>query len=190
MISGAALSCPKCRRELPAVELDAGACSCGGCGSAYVFVGFPARRATRSVVRARNVAEGEEASCFFHAENQAEAVCDGCGRYLCAVCSIPMGGRTLCPSCIAAQKDTGEQVIKSRMLYDSLALTLAVLPMIIWPFTVVTGPIALGMVIYGWRKPGSLVRGRRWRMIVAAIIAVVQISVWLFILGYAIFSTD
>lgn len=144
----------------------------------FEFIPFPALRAKRTVVRAQAVGAGEEAACFFHAENQAATICDGCGRFLCAVCSIDLTGRPLCPSCIAAQKDKTAHTVNDRMLYDGLAMTLALVPLIMWPLTVVTAPVALGVVIYGWRKPGSLVRGKRWRLVAAGVIAFVEIAAW------------
>jgi hypothetical protein len=121
-----------------------------------------------------------ESVCFFHAENRAEAICDGCGRLLCPVCAVPFAGQKLCPTCIATGKATGAPaMIRDRMLWDGTAFALALVPILVWPFTLITAPAALGVVIYGWNKPGSLVRGpSRWRFIVAGILALAQIGGW------------
>src|SRR6478672_3276968 len=43
-----------------------------------------------------------EATCFFHPEKRAERPCDRCGRFLCALCDLPVGSRHLCPVCLKA----------------------------------------------------------------------------------------
>lgn len=181
MIAGPALPCPKCSRVLePAAWHDAGSGRCPRCTVEFEFRGFPALRAGRTRVAAQAALVAEESVCFFHAENRAEVICGDCGRLLCAVCAIDFGGRVRCPSCVAVvkQSDTAEAVA-GRVLYDSIAFTLALLPLVIFPFTVVTAPVALGIVIYGWDKPNSLVRGAgRWRLVVAGIFAVLEIAGW------------
>ena len=171
------LPCPRCRRDLPLFS-GGGAGVCAGCAGAYEFIPFPALHAGRAVIRAQAVGEGAEASCFFHVENQAAGVCEGGGRFLCSVCAIPLDGRSLCPGCVAAQQDKLVQNVNSRILYDGLAMTLAFLPILLWPLTLLTAPVALGVAIYGWRKPGSLVRGKRWRLVVAGLVALLEICVW------------
>ena len=43
-----------------------------------------------------------------------------------------------------------------------------------------TPPIVLGLVVYGWNKPSSLVRGRsRTRMVIAALLALLEIAGWI-----------
>lgn len=105
----------------------------------------------------------------------------GCGRFLCAVCAISYGGRLLCPGCIKAgtQKDPGS--IRSRVLYPGIALALAALPAVtvvfVW-FTIITAPMALCVVVYGWNKPQSLVAPGRKKLILAGVIALAEIVGW------------
>jgi hypothetical protein len=118
--------------------------------------------------------------CFFHAENRAEAICEGCGRLLCPVCAVPFAGQKLCPACIAAGMTSGSAVLlRDRVLWDGIALTVALVPLLIWPFTLITAPAALGIVIYAWKKPCSLVRGpSRARFVIAALFALGEIAAW------------
>lgn len=138
---------------------------------------FPAVRAVRQRASAAT-AVAEDAACFFHADNRAEQVCDGCGRYLCSVCSVDFGGARLCPSCIATKRTAKREMASGVVLHDNIALHLSLLPLILWPFTAITAPTALGYVIYAWRKPLSVTRRSRARLWVAGIAAVVQICGW------------
>ncbi len=182
MTSGAALACPRCKRTLgPDSWADAQHGTCVRCRVEFEFVEFPALNATRAQVTAQAAVLADDSVCFFHAENRAAAICENCGRLLCPVCTVSFAGKKLCPSCIAGTKtSTDSAFTRDRMLFDSLALALAGLPLLIWPFTLLTAPAALGMVIYGWKKPNSLVRGSsRARLIIAAILALLEIAGWI-----------
>ncbi|MEO7800172.1 MAG: hypothetical protein ABIY47_20855 [Opitutaceae bacterium] len=156
--------------------------NCRRCDTDFEFVGFPALTATRVRVAPKAVLAAEHATCFFHAENQAEAVCSSCGRFLCGVCALDFNQQKFCPGCIASANNTPVAAVPQRTLYGGIALVLAVVPLLILPFTIATAPIALGFVIYGWRKPGSLVATGRSRLIVAGVIAALEIIGWLFVL--------
>lgn len=182
MTSGPALRCPSCKRALgPESWIDATHAECRTCEKELEFAAFPALTAPKTRVAPQTAVLDADSVCFFHAENRAEAVCDSCGRLLCPVCTISLGGQRICPSCMAASRTSeSATVVRSRILYDSMALTLALLPIIFWPLTLVSAPTALGLVIYGWNKPGSHVRGpSRTRFIVAGILALLQVAAWL-----------
>jgi hypothetical protein len=186
MTAAAAVACPRCQRPLAAdAWLDAESGACTHCFTAFEFVAFPALHAVRAQIAPQAAVLAADSVCFFHAENRAEAICDGCGRLLCRVCSVPFAGQKLCPTCIAATKaSTAPNVTRERVLYDGIALTLAALPLLIWPLTVLTAPAALAMVVYGWKKPSSLVRGRSTtRLVIAAIIAGSEIVGWVILLA-------
>jgi hypothetical protein len=186
LVIGTALSCPKCRRESAAMAWRQQDGRCPQCGQDFTFYAFPALTARVAVV-APQIAVPEDAVCFFHAENKAESICESCGRFLCGVCGINFAGKKLCPSCIATTKATDTKLPDSRVLYDGIALSIAVFSLLIWPITVVTAPVALGFVVTGWRRPGSLVRGNRTRLVIAGLIALIEIAGWLFLLGALIF---
>jgi hypothetical protein len=182
MTAGPALPCPHCRQVLrPEAWIDATSGVCGFCRTPFDFVGFPALTAAPTRAAPQAAVLAADSVCFFHPENRAEAICDSCGRLLCAVCAIPFSGQRICPSCIASSRKAGAPAtVRSRTLYDNIALALALYPLIIWFFTLVTAPVALGFVIYGWNKPGSLVRGRgRGKLIAAGILALLEIAGWI-----------
>jgi hypothetical protein len=180
----AKLACPKCRRTVPEVYWQGvDVVRCPACESEFEQVRFPAQAATSRVDRAAELAAGE-ANCYFHAQNRAEAACDGCGRYVCAVCSVPLAGQRYCPSCLEARTERRKLPENHRVLYGQIALILALGPLILWPITLVTAPAALVFCFYGWKKPGSLLpHWRRFRFVVAGIVASVQIGAWLLVFG-------
>jgi hypothetical protein len=75
-----------------------------------------------------------------------------------------------------------------RTLYDGIALTLAVLPILMWPLTFITAPASLFIVVRHWRSPLSVVPRTRVRYVLAALFAVAQIAGWLF-LFYTIWAS-
>ena len=181
MTLGPALPCPKCKRVLESYSWhDAGSGSCRRCETEFDFTPFPALTATRSIVVPQAAELAADSVCFFHAENRAETICEGCGRLLCPVCTVKFSGQKLCPTCIAGTKSSdAAPTVRDRTLFDGTALAIALIPLLMWPFTLITAPVALGFVIYGWKKPGSLVRGRsRVRFVLAAVCAVLEIGGW------------
>jgi hypothetical protein len=182
MTAAVGLTCPSCKRVLePDAWRDSARRKCRACNTEFEFMAFPALAATRSAVAPQTAVPAADSTCFFHPENRTEAVCDQCGRFLCAICAVPFNGQKLCPTCISAQRSSGaEPTIRERTLFAGLAVSLAILPLLIWPVTVVTAPVALGLVCYGWNKPGSLVRGRgRWKLVVAGIFSLAEIAGWI-----------
>ncbi len=72
-------------------------------------------------------------------------------------------------------------MVNRRTLYDGIALTLAIVPVvtvIFWFVTLVTAPLAIGVAIYGWNKPGSLVPQSRVRAILAIVIGLLELLGW------------
>ncbi len=122
----------------------------------------------------------DQSSCFYHPEKKAVILCDHCGRFLCALCDVEFGGRHLCPACLETGKKKGRIVNldRHRVLYDSVALKIAVFPMITVWFTLVTAPIALYLAIRHWKSPTSLVRRTKIRFIFAVALAGLQILAW------------
>lgn len=179
------VECPKCRRKMPEeYRRDDGEMTCPHCQTDFEFFPFPALFASPAAVRAASVSPGE-ATCFFHEANRADAVCEGCGRFVCTVCSVDFGGRKLCPGCLENRGRKRNVPENHRVLYDGIALALAIVPILFWPFTLVTAPLALGVAIHGWNKPGSVVHGRRrFRLALAMVCSVMIIGGW----GFAAFT--
>lgn len=184
--TGPTIPCPKCRKVFKAENWHRdGMPCCQRCSTVYELVDFPALYQSPEN-RPESTADAlpEDASCFFHAQNRAEQVCEGCGRFLCPVCTVNFGGRKLCPSCIAQGQTKAPEAEQGRILWDGIALNLALLPpllVVTWMFSLITAPVALGIAIFGWNRPTSLVRGSRVRLVLAMVLATVQIGAWIYL---------
>jgi hypothetical protein len=177
------LACPKCRAWLlDGVFNQPAMAPCPACGAPVRVEAFPALfRAIAPGQSAQPVMIEGESSCFFHPQKKAVVPCAGCGRFLCALCDCEFGGKHLCPACLEAGKTKGKiaALENQRTRYDSIALGLAVFPMLFFYFTILTAPMALFVVIRYWNTPRSLVRRGRFRFILAGLIALMQIAGWL-----------
>ena len=181
-----AVRCPHCNYHLPPELHNAGAAwPCPRCREKLEVLVFPAihRQIGRGAVAELAVAEGET-TCFFHPDKKAAVVCNGCGRFLCALCDVPVAGEHLCPKCVETgrNKNTLTTFENYRKIYPTIALSLALFPLvtfIFWWLTLVTAPAAIFVVIYGWRKPASVTgRKRRWMSILALVLAILECGGW------------
>lgn len=139
---------------------------------------------------ARPVAQGSsaeavllegEAACFYHPQKRAVVPCSACGRFLCALCDLEFNAQHLCPACLESGQRKGQLTALDmrRTLYDSGALTLAVVPVLLcWPVSFLTAPAAIGLAVYGWRKPGSILPRTRARAVAAIALGLLQIVGW------------
>ena len=66
----------------------------------------------------------------------------------------------------------------SRLLYDSTALILPLVSLLIYPFTLIAAPASLVLSALTWSRPLSLVRRNRWRFVAAILISVTEICLW------------
>jgi hypothetical protein len=156
---------------------------CPACESEFEQIRFPVLGTPRKISQAVEIASGE-ANCFFHAQNRAEVACEGCGRYVCSVCRVNFGGHDYCPTCLEARDDRRKLPDNRRVLYENIALLLALLPVIVWPFTIITAPAAIFMVVKAWKQPGSIVpRWRKVPLIIAATFAVIELAGWVYVIG-------
>lgn len=128
----------------------------------------------------------DESSCFYHANKKAIIPCDACGRFLCALCHVDMEGKNLCPSCLEAgqKKNKIKNLQMHRTLYDSIALSLSILSMLVWFITFLTAPIVIFMVFRYWNSPGSIVPRTKIRFIAAFFVAGLQITGWVFLIYF------
>ncbi|MGD0349858.1 MAG: hypothetical protein ABSB84_06025 [Verrucomicrobiota bacterium] len=176
------VQCPKCQAWLlDGVFNQTELSPCPACGVPLQVEVFPAlfRRINPGQSGETIMVEGES-SCFYHPQKKAVRPCQGCGRFVCALCDCELNGQHFCPACLEAGKTKGK--IKSlenqRTLYDGIALSLAIYPLLIFYFTLVTAPIALFVAIRYWNAPRSLVRRTKIRYITAIILASMQIAGW------------
>lgn len=179
----AAVYCTGCCNPLPGELYNSGKESlCGNCGARLGVEAFPALfRGTGPLKSGEALSVENEASCFYHPHKKAAALCSACGRFLCTLCETDLAGRCLCPSCIdQGRANEGiEQLVTQRTLYDSLALSTAVLPLLFFPITAVTAPIAIFLAIRYWKRPGSILPRSKFRFVLAIIIALAQLAGWL-----------
>ncbi len=175
------IACTSCATALPADLLAAGVpMRCPSCRALLLAEVFPAFFRELAKSSPERVESDLEASCFFHSDKRAHAPCDACGRFLCALCDCEVDGRHLCPTCLESGKRLGklDRLTTERTLYDSIALSLAVLPLLIFYLTLVTAPVVLYFCVRHWKSPTSLLPRTRWRFVVAFAIAVLQLVGW------------
>jgi hypothetical protein len=185
------LYCTKCQRELlPYVFRMEEFRPCPSCGVSIYGIVFPSFYDDHSKSRSgQALLIDTDASCFYHPQKKAEITCDYCGRFLCALCEVELEGKRLCPPCIESGKTKGR--IKSlenhRVLYDSIAMSLSILPLLIFYLTFITAPIAIYMAIRYWNAPTSILHRGKWRMIFTILFAGLQITGW-GVVGYFLIS--
>ncbi len=188
------LTCPKCHRPLSSSLFNApdfGECS--ACGTALKVSVFPAlRKPLRSGAVGEHVVMDNEAGCFYHPGKKAVIPCDSCGRFLCALCDVELDAQHLCPNCLESGRKKGKlkHLDKERVLYDNIALRVAVYPVILlffWFLTFITAPVSIFLSIRYWNKPTSLLPRTKIRFVFSIIIGVVQIGFWIWIIGVALF---
>lgn len=174
--------CIRCSKPLDENSFNTGKLStCRSCGAPTRVELFPAFY--RNPIRGNTadpVVMDQEAGCYYHPRKRAVIPCSRCGRFLCALCDVEVNGEHVCFPCLETGKANNRigGLEKSRFLYDSMALSLSLIPMLFIYITIVTAPIAIFMVFRYWKKPLSIVPRTKIRYIAAFFIAVVQIVAW------------
>lgn len=135
---------------------------------------------TESNVPQTTLLNESEASCFYHERNRAIIACNRCGRFLCSLCDIDLNSEHVCPACIETGMKKGKfsRLDQRRILYDDLALSLALLPLLIFYFTLITAPISLYVAIRYWNAPRSIIPRTKFRFIMAIFIASLELIAW------------
>ena len=181
------LRCDKCQTPLPGAAVNTlTPIACPACGTSLIVQVFPAF--LRPVARGRvseTLGSAEDAGCFYHPRKKAVVPCGDCGRFLRALGDLERAGRHVGPTCreLARQAGRSLRAGNQRTLHDQVALTLAVVGPVIFGWgSLVTAPIALFLVIRYWNEPARspVPRSRAW-MIVAGLLALLQIAGWSFV---------
>src|SRR6185503_2891594 len=175
------LYCTKCQNALPVGFFQTDAFHfCPSCKAGLYGIIFPAFYEDSKSRSGQALLIDSDASCFYHPQKKAEITCDYCGRFLCALCEVELEGNRLCPPCIESGKTKGR--IKSlenhRVLYDSIAMSLSILPLLIFYLTFITAPIAIYLAIRYWNAPTSILHRGKWRMVFTVLFAGMQIAGW------------
>jgi hypothetical protein len=190
-MNNALIQCPSCRAWLVGGPFNQpGFAPCPACGVPLRTEVFPAlfRKISAGQSGEAVMVEGES-SCFYHPQKKAVLACDGCGRFLCALCDCPLHGQHFCTTCLEAGQTKGKikGLENQRTLYDSVAMALAIWPLIFFlvfvalpylyfGFLTITGLMALYVVIRHWKAPPGIVRRTKIRFIIALIIALLEIG--------------
>jgi len=174
---------------LPKWELAAGDVAiCTSCDSANRVRVFPAILAPPQASARAEVALDGEGTCYDHPSKRAVAACHQCGRFVCRLCSVESGSEIWCPSCVAAGagKAKSANLDTARTLYDSTALILPLISLLLYPFTLIAAPASLVLSAMTWSRPLSLVRRNRWRFVAAILISLTEICLWTLVIVYLV----
>jgi uncharacterized paraquat-inducible protein A len=145
---------------------------------AYVFPSITRASAEETPEALR---DENEASCFYHPESRAAIPCDECGRFLCPVCDCQVEERHLCPGCLhtAARTKKIASFDNQRTNYDYVALLIALLPILFWPVTLISGPAAIYYSLRHWNSEQSVVGRSKIRFVLAILFGLGQVLSWI-----------
>jgi hypothetical protein len=181
------IACPKCKIQLPGDLLNAGMVNCYSCDLQFQAHVFPALfRKIEPGQAGETVLIDTDATCFYHTQKKAVVPCDGCGRFLCALCDMQLNDQHLCPRCLEGGVKRGKMknLQNRRVMHDSIALSTAILPLIVFYLTFITAPLALYYCIRHWNSPSSLVPRSKARFVIAVIVASLQLVGWLLVVAH------
>jgi hypothetical protein len=166
---------------LPEWELAAGkAATCPDCGTEHQVNIFPAMLRVAPSAQPESAADGE-ATCFDHPSSRAIASCAQCGRFVCPLCVVEVRNNNYCPSCVAAGLSNGTAGLSktagsARVSYDTIALAIALGPLLLFPITILTGPVAVYFAFRYWKRPLALMHRNRWRFVAAILIGLLEVG--------------
>ncbi|MFC1823361.1 hypothetical protein ACFL9T_11685 [Thermodesulfobacteriota bacterium] len=176
------IRCTKCSAPLTYESLNREVfIPCPSCGSLTRADIFPAiLKELPAGTTGELLLMDDEASCFYHPGKQAVVPCSSCGRFLCSLCDVELNGRHWCASCLNSGRKRRKikDLEDHRTLYDSIALTLAIVPLVILPITIITAPLAIYFAIRYWKAPSSITGRTKIRLIIALLFAGSQITGW------------
>lgn len=184
--------CGNCSAALSIPETTgAGGVACRRCGTETRVWLFPALYRAAASSPAQPLTNEGDSSCMNHPQKRAVAVCDGCGKYLCALCDVDWSGGHLCPACIEHRKRADpEGALRTEYVhYDLIVLLLAMLGMLLWMFGLFIAPVALFLGWRYWNTPLRPVPHRKWTMVMAITLAAAVFIIWLSFLVFVIVSS-
>jgi hypothetical protein len=166
--------------------------ACPSCNSLLRADVFPAvYRSPPVSYSSETLQMSNEAGCFYHPGKKAVTPCTACGRFVCALCDVALNGRHLCPACF--EKGKSRRKIKSlenhRTCYDTIALMVAAVPILLYFITLFTAPLAIYLTVRHWNTPSGIIPRTRIRFILAFLIAGLQIAAWILFFSNLVLST-
>lgn len=166
------LGCGHCGAAL--AEPRDGEATCPRCATTAEWTLFPAaNRPTTAPARAALPGDSG-ATCFHHPSRRAERICDGCGRFLCALCDVAYHDQHLCPACIAAGAAPRELRGKRYIHYQTIALHLALVSWLFFPVMIFTVPAVIYLTVRYARQPIGYFRKRQPVFAVALLLTILQ----------------
>ncbi len=121
-----------------------------------------------------------EAACFYSSTRRATKECQHCGVLMSDVWAAQWGQTTVCLKCLEhlRQKGSDLQFRESLVLWDNVALSLALVPLslVFWFMAVISAPSAVLVSLWHWNSPRSMVTPRRWRLVLAILLGLLQIA--------------
>lgn len=138
----AGTACPRCGVPLKHETLTSGTQLCPRCSKPFEAVHFLPVEPLAAVAEIAGLDPSAGAPCGKHARNKAEAACQRCGQFMCALCRIDADGKAYCPPCF--ERLSGEGALQSTATrlrnYGGLSLSCAILSFIF-------GAIVIGMIL-------------------------------------------
>lgn len=180
------IRCTRCAASLPVWVIKAGDdATCPSCNASLTIRAFPALLAAKTKLNPDDLRiEEGEASCFYHAGKRAAGSCVHCGRFVCTLCAVDFDGATWCPGCLA-DAHSGKKMARlenHRVLWDSIALAVALWPLVLFFWPAAPGSLAAIFIsIRYWKRPGSLVPRTKWRFVTAILAGLVEVCLFIFI---------
>ncbi|GAB4487747.1 MAG: hypothetical protein OHK006_17270 [Thermodesulfovibrionales bacterium] len=183
------IRCSTCHAPLPRQVFNTGdLAACPSCAAPTRVDVYPAYFGRTASAPGEALSADDEAGCYYHPAKKALVHCSSCGRFLCGLCDVEFGEQHLCPACI----ETGRRKKKflnlenRRTLHDSIALSLAILPLLLfWP-TIVTAPMSLFLSVRNWNAPTSILPRTKIRFILAIVLSLAQVAGWILFVGFLI----
>lgn len=172
--------------------MQAGAASvaCTRCGANTNLWLFPALFKSSKSVDAQLLLDEGQSSCMNHPAKRAVAVCDGCGKFLCALCDVDWNGDHLCSACIAHRKQANpDNALRTEYIhYDRIVLALAIASIFLYFLGVIVAPAALYIGWRYWNEPWRPVPYRKYGMIAYIALAFLIMLSWCTFIVYFIIN--
>jgi len=138
---------------------------------------FPAAIRKKEIIQPEALIEGEQSSCYFHPNFPATTVCAISGRFICDLCTTEWEGEQVSLTALQEMHAKGNftKLETERILWDDIALVFALF--------FITGPVALIIALWFWRKgTTSLVYRNRIRYIIAGFLGAIETIILILII--------